>query len=109
MVVYNVTVKINQEVAEEWLTWMRLHHVPKVLSTGAFHKCRVSKLDLKEEDGITYVLQYDAISHEILTKYMIHHAPSLQKEHIDRYASRFIAFRTVLEVIEEIYPKEWKS
>jgi hypothetical protein len=109
MVVYNVTVKINTEIAEEWLSWMRLHHIPNVLSTGAFHKCRLSKLDLKEEDGITYVLQYDALSQEILTKYMIHQAPALQKEHIDRYANQFVAFRTVLDVIEEIFPKERKS
>jgi hypothetical protein len=109
MLIYNVTVKINQEIAEEWLSWMRLHHIPKVLSTGAFHKCRLSRLDLKEDDGITYVLQYDAISQEVLTKYMIHHAPALQKEHIDRYANRFVAFRTVLEVIEELFPKERAS
>ena len=109
MVIYNVTVKINTEIAGEWLSWMRVHHIPRVLSTGAFHKCRLSRLDLKEEDGITYVLQYDALSQEVLTKYMIHHAPALQREHIDRYANRFVAFRTVLEIIEEIYPKERKS
>ena len=109
MVIYNVTVKVNPEIADEWLSWMRIHHVPKVLSTGAFNKCRLSRLDLKEEDGITYVLQYDCLSQESLTKYMIHHAPSLQKEHIDRYANQFVAFRTVLEVVEEIYPKERKS
>jgi hypothetical protein len=109
MVIYNVTVKINSEIADEWLSWMRLHHIPKVLSTGAFHKCRLSKLDLKEDDGITYVLQYEALSQEVLTKYMIHHAPVLQKEHIDRYANRFVAFRTILEVIEEIYPAKSKS
>jgi hypothetical protein len=109
MVIYNVTVKINQDLVDEWLMWMRTHHIPKVLSTGAFRKCRLSKLDIKEEDGVTYVLQYDAMSHEVLTNYMIHHAPALQKEHIDRYANRFVAFRTVLEVVEEIYPKERNS
>ncbi len=109
MVIYNVTVKINPEIADEWLSWMRSQHIPKVLSTGAFHKCRLSKLDLKEDDGITFVLQYDAMSQDALTKYMIHQAPALQKEHIDRYANRFVAFRTVLEVIEELFPKERAS
>lgn len=109
MVIYNVSVKINPEIVSDWLQWMRLHHVPKVLATGAFTKCRLSKLDLKEEDGDTYVLQYDAMSQEELTQYMIHHAPALQKEHIDRYANKFVAFRTVLEVVEEIFPQRRNS
>ncbi len=109
MVVYNVTVKIDPEIHEEWLQWMRLHHIPKVLGTGIFNKCRISRLELKESDGITYVIQYDAKSHEALNKYMAQYAPDLQKEHIDRYANRFVAFRTYLDVIEEIYPIERQS
>lgn len=109
MIIYNVTVKINLEISEEWLSWMRIQHIPKVLSTGAFLKCRISRLDLKEEDGITYVLQYDAYSQDSLNKYMIHQAPALQQEHIDRYANKFVAFRTILEVIEEIFQKERNS
>jgi hypothetical protein len=109
MVVYNVSVKINTVIAAEWLSWMRIHHIPKVLSTGSFHKCRISKLDFKEDDGITFILQYEAISMEDLTKYMIHHAPALQKEHIERYANQFVAFRTILEVIEELFPTQSKS
>jgi hypothetical protein len=109
MIVYNVTVKIHRDISEDWLSWMRIHHVPKVLASGAFQKCRLSKLDLEEEDGITYVLQYDAHSHEALRQYMIHQAPGLQKEHIERYANKFVAFRTTLEVIEELYPQKSKS
>ncbi|MBK9726679.1 MAG: DUF4286 family protein [Saprospiraceae bacterium] len=109
MVIYNVSVKIDPQVHEEWLTWMRLHHIPRVLSTGSFLKSRISRLDIQEDDGITYIIQYDAISQEALNNYMIRYAPALQKEHIERYANRFVAFRTVLEVIEELFPHERKS
>jgi len=109
MVVYNVTVKIHPEIQEDWLHWMRTHHVPRVLSTGIFNKCRFSKLDVEETDGVTYVLQYDAPSMEAMNKYMAQYAPELQKEHIDRYADQFVAFRTYLKVIEELYPVERQS
>ncbi|HEX5626128.1 MAG TPA: DUF4286 family protein [Saprospiraceae bacterium] len=109
MVIYNVTVKIDSGLADEWIHWMRSHHVPRVLSTGYFHKCRISKLELEETDGQTYVLQYDALSRDALQQYMIHSAPALQKEHIERYANRFVAFRTILEVLEELYPIERQS
>ncbi|MBK8956754.1 MAG: DUF4286 family protein [Saprospiraceae bacterium] len=109
MVVYNVTVKLNSGIHEEWLQWMRSHHIPRVLSTGIFNKCRLSRLDVEETDGVTYVIQYDAPSMEAMNKYMAQYAPALQKEHIDKYANQFVAFRTYLKVIEEIYPTERKS
>ena len=31
------------------------------------------------------------------------------KEHIDRYANKFVAFRTILDVLEEFYPNERNS
>jgi len=30
MILYNVTVSIDPEIAEEWLTWMREVHIPDV-------------------------------------------------------------------------------
>lgn len=109
MIVYNVTVKLNPEIHEEWLQWMRAHHIPRVLSTGIFNKCRISKLEVEETDGVTYVVQYDTPTMEAMNKYMAQYAPALQKEHIDKYANRFVAFRTYLHVIEEIYPIERQS
>ncbi|MEP7195510.1 MAG: DUF4286 family protein [Saprospiraceae bacterium] len=106
MLIYNVTVKINTSHAEEWLVWMRNHHIPKVLQTGAFTKCRISRIDITEEDGVSYSIQYDCFSHKDLNHYMMIHAPELQKEHITRYADQFVAFRTVLEIVEELYPKK---
>ncbi|NOT37634.1 MAG: DUF4286 family protein [Saprospiraceae bacterium] len=105
MLIYNVTVKINTEIAQEWMNWMRTHHIPKVLETGCFAKCRISKLDIQEADGETFAIQYDCFSQEVLNKYMSLYAPALQKEHIDRYAGKFVAFRTTLQVIEELFPK----
>ena len=106
MVIYNVTVKIDPVVHDEWLSWMKSQHIPEVLATGYFNKCRISKLDTDEPDGVTYALQYDAFSMEGLQKYMALCAPALQKKHIEKYANRFVAFRTILQVVEEIYPTE---
>lgn len=109
MLVYNVTVKVDHQIADEWLEWMRTIHIPNVLATGAFNKCRLSKLDMKEDDGVTYVFQYDCFSEDDLNRYMIHDAPTLQKEVIDKYATRFVAFRTILNVVEEIYRHDQQS
>ncbi|MDQ3143029.1 MAG: DUF4286 family protein [Bacteroidota bacterium] len=109
MIVYNVTVKVVPEIHDEWLEWMREYHIPEVLNTGAFLKCRISKLDIAEDDGITYSIQYDSYSQEMLTKYMSLHAPAIQKKHIEKYANRFVAFRTIMNVVEELYPLGTRS
>ena len=51
MVIYNVTVSIDQAVANEWLSWMRTQHIPDVLQTGCFLECRLSRVNGEEEGG----------------------------------------------------------
>ena len=40
MILYNVTVKILPEVAEEWEKWMKAEHIPEVMATGLFQWAR---------------------------------------------------------------------
>ncbi len=100
MILYNVTVKIDLSVAEAWLQWMQEDHIPAVMATGMFLNSRMSHLLLQDEsDGITYSIQYECADLATLQKYQAQHAPQLQKDHTDRFAPHFVAFRTVLEVL----------
>lgn len=99
MIIYNVTVKIDPEVHEEWFTWMKKKHIPDVLETGLFHDSRMAKVLIDEEDGITYSIQYRTDSFEKLDQYQKTAAPALQKEHTNRYEGKFVAFRTLLEEV----------
>ncbi len=36
MIIYNVTVKIDNDVVAEWLNWMQTVHIPDVMQTGYF-------------------------------------------------------------------------
>ncbi|HHZ81310.1 MAG TPA: DUF4286 family protein [Flavobacteriales bacterium] len=100
MIIYNVTIKIGHEIHEEWLGWMKETHMPDVLQTGCFleHKiCRL--LDQDESDGITYNIQYLCESAEMIEKYQAEFAPALQQKHSEKYKDRFVAFRTLMEVV----------
>ncbi len=99
MIIYNVTVNIENDVREEWLTWMKSKHIPDVISTGYFIDHKICKVLVDEEQGTTYSIQYSCESHEKLQEYQKLHAPRLQKEVADKYANKFVAFRTLLEVI----------
>ena len=101
MIIYNVTVNIDNSVAEEWLLWMKETHIPQVMDTGLFTTYRIMRL-IGDEDsgGITYAIQYSCASIDHYEKYQAHHAPALQADHTNKYRDRFVAFRTLLEIVE---------
>lgn len=102
MIVYNVTVKIENGIRQEWLEWMSSVHIPEVLATGCFVDYRILHL-LGQDDsqGTTYAIQYRSPDINTLQLYMDRYAPALQKAHKERYEGKFVAFRTLLQTIEE--------
>jgi hypothetical protein len=100
MIIYNVTINVEDDIHHEWLEWMRNVHIPEVLSTGLFHGHRLCKLLDVEDEGATYSVQYSAKSLEDYNKYKTEHAPKLQQEMLGKFGNKTLAFRTLLEVIE---------
>lgn len=100
MIIYNVTIKVENEIADEWVHWMKSVHIPDVLKTGVFNKhqfCRV--MSVRDTDGVTFAVQYECPSTAALHQYQMKHAPALQKEHNERYEGKFVAFRSIMEVL----------
>lgn len=99
MILYNVTVNVDNDINQEWLQWMKNVHVPDVMNTGLFLDNRIFQVMVDEESGTTYSVQYTLKTIEDLEEYQRDHAPRLQKEHKDRYGNKFVAFRTVLKLV----------
>jgi hypothetical protein len=103
MILYNITVKIDHAVHDDWLAWMRTKHIPDVLETGLFSHCRLAKiLEQNEQDGATYSVQYTCSSMNDYFTYQREHAAALQVEHTERYKNKFVAFRTLLRTVDEL-------
>ena len=51
MIIYNVTVKVDNDVHDEWMEWMRSIHIPEVMATQKFIDHQVAKVlvDRSEE------------------------------------------------------------
>lgn len=101
MIIYNVTVNIEDDIHLDWLNWMKTIHIPDVMNTGYFIENKLCKVLSTQEDetGHTYAIQYTCASMDDLDEYQANHAPALQKDHMDRYQGKFVAFRTLLELV----------
>jgi hypothetical protein len=99
MIIYNVTINIDHNIHQEWLTWMKEVHIPDVMATGCFLEHKICKIIGDEETGVNYAIQYTAENMATYEQYRLNFAPSLQKEVTDRYPGKFVAFRTLLEVL----------
>ena len=104
MILYNVTVSIDESAEKDWLDWMRSKHIPDVIATGCFTEGRLSRIHAEEQGGLAYAVSYVAPSQEKFDAYQANHAAALQKEHTERYSGRFAAFRTMMTIVEEFKP-----
>ncbi len=101
MLVYNVTTKLDWSIAELWLQWMLDTHVPEVLSTGCFQKHQLARLlEVDDEEGPTYAIQYFAANRDKYDEYITRYAAGFRNQAIERWGNKFIAFRTVMEVVD---------
>lgn len=101
MIIYNVTINVEEDINEDWLKWMKESHIPEVLETGCFtHHYFTRVLSTQaDETGFTYSIQYHCKSRKVMDTYNREFAPQLQKDHLDRYENKFVAFRTILEKV----------
>jgi hypothetical protein len=100
MIVYNVTVKVNHEIATAWLEWLKAEHIPAMTATGCFtHATILRLLETDDTEGPTYAVQYFAESRGLLNNYLELHAAGLREQGLAKWGGGFIAFRSVMEVV----------
>ncbi|MCB9224423.1 MAG: DUF4286 family protein [Crocinitomicaceae bacterium] len=98
MIIYNVTVNIDEDVHDDWFDWMTNVHIKDVMDTGLFLEARFSRILAEEEGGRSYSIQYLCKDMDTLDEYQRDFAPKLQMDHTNRYGGKFVAFRTLLRV-----------
>jgi len=100
-VLYNVTIGINPTKIEEWMGFMREEHLPKIFASNCFESYRMCRIVDEQADSTTIAVQYIAHSMEDLNKYRAEHALELQREHMSKFGSDAVAYRSVLSILEE--------
>lgn len=104
MILYNVTINIDESLEEKWLNWMKNKHIAEVLKTNLFTKAVIIKVLIEEEmGGSTYSIQYYCENKEKLNQYYQDFAPQLRQEGLALFGDKMLAFRTELQILEEFF------
>jgi len=100
MILYNITFKVDPSIEAAWLKWQREEHIPEILSSGIFLEHTMYRLLEQDDfDGATYVIQFRAEGIKEYQEFLDVFAPELRQKSFNKWGDRFIAFRSVMEVI----------
>lgn len=101
MIIYNVTINVQEDIHDDWVKWMKNEHIPEMLDTGKFKKALMTRVMVQEPmGGITYSVQYTAQDKNMLERYYKEDAEEMRSRS-SAFDGKFVAFRTELEVISE--------
>lgn len=101
MLLYNVTVKIDRNIQEDWLQWMRSTHIPRMKREGQFIGHRICRLlGTDESDGFTYAVQYLCPDKSVFRTYQLEQKDKMEAAMMERFPNQFVHFSSLLEIIE---------
>ena len=100
MIIFNVTIKVDWTIHDEWLDWMKAVHIPGMLATGHFYKYQMVRLlQVDEEDGPTYAVQYYCSSKDSYEQFLQTLSIHFRQKETAKWGTRFVVFDTVMEVV----------
>lgn len=101
MYIYNVTVKVDHTIVKEWIKWLKEEHIPAIIGTGCFTSATLLELlENVDEEGATFAVQYKTSRLEDYKRYLADFAPEMRKKGFDKWGDRFIAFRTLMKIVD---------
>jgi quinol monooxygenase YgiN len=103
MIVYEVSIKVREAIADEYRAWLG-DHVRELLTLPGFLSAEVMIAEPEhatpEEQEI--VVAYRLESHNALSHYLAEHAPQMRARAENRFGGQFRADRRVLAPLVEM-------
>ena len=102
MILYNVTIIIDDAIEEEWLRYVRASYIPRIMATGTFVSNRLLKVLDSPNEGSTYCIQFVADDLPRYHTFQNEFLQPIQAEHQNQFENRFVLFSTVMEYVDTI-------
>ena len=100
MVLYNLTIIIEENIDLEWRNWIRSTFIPKISDTSLFISHRILKVLNSPNEGITYCIQFVAETAAQYDEFVSVHATAIMELHTQQFSNRCVSFSTLMEYVE---------
>jgi len=101
MIIYEVNCLVDDAIVEPFKAWLQ-PHVAAVLASDGFLSAEV--LDLTVDERLTarpystgFSIRYRIVGQSALDHYLLHLAPVLRRDALDRFGNQYMAYRRVLK------------
>lgn len=100
MLLYNVTLIVEEISAAECINWIQETYIPSITKSKLFVSERLLKVIDSPNEGVTYCMQFVAENKEDYQKYIEEVAPQLEAQLNTKFANKFLSFSTLMEFLE---------
>jgi hypothetical protein len=92
--------KVDWNIADEWVKWMQTNYFPEIIGTGCFEKHQfVQLLQVDETEGPTFAAQYYANTLNNYNDYLQNFASDFNNTLSRKWGDKCIVFGTLMKVI----------
>lgn len=99
MLLFNVTVIIEDASAADWLAWMKEIHIPQLMATDCFVSYRFLKIVDSPNEGTSYCVQFIAEDKANHQTFLDLHEQQFIAEMYAKYPNKLVTFSTLMEFV----------
>jgi hypothetical protein len=99
MLLFNVTVIIEEASAQDFLSWMKETHIPKLMDTECFVSHRFLQIKDSPNEGISYCVQFIAEDEPAHKRFLDLHEQNFIAEMYNKYPKKLVTFSTLMEFV----------
>ena len=99
MILFNITIIIEDSIDKQWLNWMNSEFIPSAMESSLIASNRLLKVLDSPNEGITYCLQFVIDNIDSYNQFKASHLPLIMDNHAAQFSNRFVSFSTLMEFI----------
>jgi hypothetical protein len=99
MLLFNVTIIVEEPSANDFITWMKEDHIPALMEKECFVSHRLFKILDSPNEGITYSVQFIADSEADFNTFREKFEHEFTAHIYTRYPEKLVVFSTLMEFI----------
>ncbi|WP_207533861.1 DUF4286 family protein [Desertivirga arenae] len=100
MVLFNITVIIDDSINDEWISWIKEIFIPEAMSSNLIASNRLLKVLDSPNEGVTYCLQFILDDIGSYQSFQQNQFALLMDKQALHFTNKFVSFSTLMEFID---------